>query len=70
MNSTASSASMAAKVKSSRHSEAQWAAQKINIGRLYITEDRTLKVIQILDREFGFKVRYFDPTLQYFKSHN
>ncbi|KAE8443786.1 hypothetical protein EG329_001380 [Mollisiaceae sp. DMI_Dod_QoI] len=45
----------ATKAKTPRYSAEQWEAQKINVERLYISEDRTLKeVIQILDHEFGF----------------
>ncbi|KUJ10075.1 uncharacterized protein LY89DRAFT_740473 [Mollisia scopiformis] len=44
------------KVKAPRYSATQWEAQKTNVERLYIEEDRPLKeVIQILAREFGFQ---------------
>ncbi|CZR62636.1 uncharacterized protein PAC_12533 [Phialocephala subalpina] len=44
------------KNKTPRYSATQWEAQKTNVERLYIEQDRPLKeVIQILAQEFGFE---------------
>jgi hypothetical protein len=46
------------KSRAPRYSAAQWEAQKPNIERLYVTEDRSLKeVIQVLSTEYGFTAR-------------
>jgi hypothetical protein len=55
MASLVNSAIEADKAKSRRYSAEEWEVQKINVERLYVTEDRPLKeVIQDLKQEFGF----------------
>jgi hypothetical protein len=42
-----------------RYSPEEWEAQKVNVERLYITENRPLKeVIHVLSQDFGFTARY------------
>jgi hypothetical protein len=61
MASIAPSAIPAEKAKARRYSPEEWEQQKVNVERLYVTENRPLKeVIQILKQDFGFTVRYID----------
>jgi hypothetical protein len=52
----------APKPGSRRYSTEEWEAQKVNIERLYVTENRPLKeVIHVLNQDFGFTARYGFP---------
>lgn len=54
----------APKPKAQRYSKQEWEAQKTNIERLYVTENRPLKnVIQTLYAEYGFLARYENPFI-------
>jgi hypothetical protein len=47
------------KSKRRRYSAKEWEEQKVNIERLYVTENRSLKeVIHVLNQDFGFTARY------------
>jgi hypothetical protein len=58
----------APKCESRRYSAEEWKAQRVNIERLYVTENRPLKdVIHVLNRDFGFTARYGFPFAFYSK---
>ena len=64
MASNSNPESRASKEGAPRYTAQEWEAQRINIERLYVKEDRPLKeVIQSLSQEFGFVARYNSSTL-------
>jgi hypothetical protein len=57
MASFANSKIKTGKEKARRYLVKEWELWKLNIERLYVTEDRSLEVIQVLKQEFGFIAR-------------
>jgi len=58
----------APKSGSHRYPTEEWEVQKVNIERLYVTENRPLKdVIHILSQDFCFTARYCYPSAPFLR---